>query len=68
MPTNASNGNLLIMTVTKALVILTVVGTVAYCVISQITIDAQILAILVGILTAKEAVSLKVYSDTLRHK
>lgn len=66
MPQNATNGNLMIMTITKALVVLIFVGTVAYCTIQQIPIDNTILTILVGVLGVKEAVSAIVYADTGR--
>lgn len=68
MPQNATNGNLLIMTVTKALVVLIFVGTVAYCTIQQIPLDNTILTILVGVLGVKEAVSAAVYLDTGRSR
>lgn len=64
MPNNASNGNLMIMTVTKALVVLVMVGTLAYCTVMQIPINETILTILVGVLTAKEAISGLVYYQT----
>ena len=68
MPQNATNGNLMIMTVTKALVVLIFVGTVAYCTIQQIPFDNTIVTILVGVLGVKEAVSAAIYFDTARHK
>ena len=68
MPQNATNGNLLIMTITKALVVLIFVGTVAWCTIQQIPFDNTIVTILVGVLGVKEAVSAAVYYDTQRHR
>jgi hypothetical protein len=64
MPTNASNGNVLVMTVTKALVVLIMVGTFAYCTVAQIPIDQTVLTIMVGVLGVKEAVSGLVYYKT----
>lgn len=66
MPTNASNGNVLIMTVTKALVVLIMVATFAYCTALQIPIDQTVLTIMVGVLGVKEAVSGLVYYKTSR--
>ena len=68
MPQNATNGNLLVMTITKALVVLIMVGTLAYCTVMQIPIDQTVTTILIGVLGIKEAVSAAVYFDTGRHK
>jgi hypothetical protein len=64
MPQNATNGNLLIMTITKALVALIIVATLSYCTISQIAIDSTVITLLFGVLGAKEIVSGIIYNST----
>lgn len=64
MPQNATNGNLRIMTITKALTVLILVGTLAYCTAMQIPIEGTVTSILLGVLGLKELVSAKVYWDT----
>lgn len=63
MPTQATNGSLLIMTAVKAIVALMVVGTLCYCTIRQIPIEGVVLTGLLGLLGLKEVISTVVYNE-----
>ena len=63
MPSQATNGHLLTMTIVKALVALMVVGTLCYCTIRQIPIEGPLLTVLLGVLGVKEIISTLVYNE-----
>lgn len=63
MPTQATNGSLLIMTAVKAIVALMVVGTLCYCTIRQIPVEGVVLTGLLGLLGLKEVISSLVYNE-----
>ena len=67
MPTQATNGSLLIMTGVKAIVALMVVGTLCYCTIRQIPIEGVVLTGLLGLLGLKEVISTLVYNEARKH-
>lgn len=67
MPTNANNGFMQVMVITKALVCVMLVGTACYCQIMQIPLDGITEKIILGVLGVYFGMSAMVYREHQRN-
>jgi len=68
MPAYANNGSLFIMAVTKAVIAVIIVGSVAYCLITQTPIPDKMIEVILLIIGGYFGYSAKVYQESVRNQ
>lgn len=68
MPIFANNHSLSIMAITKAVIAVIIVGTVAYCMITETPIEDELIKVVLLIIGGYFGYSAKVYSESQRWK
>lgn len=68
MPVFANNGSLFVMALTKAIIAVVIVGTAAYCLVTQIPIPDNIVEVILLIIGAYFGFSAKVYHESQRNQ
>lgn len=68
MPIFANNGALFIMAITKAVIAVIIVGSMAYCLIMQIPIPDKVIEVILLIVGVYFGYSAKVYHESRKNK
>lgn len=68
MPMFANNGSLMIMAITKAVIAILIVGTMGYCLVSQIPIPDSIMEVILLIVGVYFGYSAKVYHESQKNR